>query len=483
MKLVPIITLALALPMTARPLIQPKGSSMETEAETIAKCLEDLKSPQVEQRRRAALVIGKYTTPQAQQALLACLQDPDRDVRQSALVSLTEGNTLPQAAKPWIFRLLKDSDVHIRRLASSLLPDAIGVSMTNVSFSPNVRIKASGNRTPEENQEALACMEAALADSDLSVRRNVLRASRFFPGSFSAQALEPFFDNEDNELRCLALLAYESAHVDGATRSEKISRLVKDPFPQVRLILVSLATVCGNDGLPLLRQLMEDGDSNVRLEAIKQYVQTLQPDSLPVLQQALFNPTIPEKQRALLVHLLLYFKENAEPILTKLLDDPSPAIQAEALRLMASGRNGNLSVDFCLRKLSSDNADVRRQCLLTIQRQLMNPSPEQIKQLVSQPYSDVRLAAIQSLLPRLKDKQAMEPFLLDACTDDFPAVRASAVRQVVMRRITGWEEILAAAAEDEAQEVRSIAERFKRIPSMSPNQNRTLPRTPSIPKE
>ena len=42
---------------------KPAEAPRETEAQTIAKCLRDLKSDDVDARRRAAMVIGKYRTP------------------------------------------------------------------------------------------------------------------------------------------------------------------------------------------------------------------------------------------------------------------------------------------------------------------------------------------------------------------------------------------------------------------------------------
>ncbi|MBO7620227.1 MAG: HEAT repeat domain-containing protein, partial [Victivallales bacterium] len=96
---------------------QPAETARETEEQTIAKCLRDLKSDDVDARRRAAMVIGKYRTLATEMAVIQCLRDPDRQVRQSALVSLTEERFLPAAARMDVFRLLLDSDVHIRRLA------------------------------------------------------------------------------------------------------------------------------------------------------------------------------------------------------------------------------------------------------------------------------------------------------------------------------------------------------------------------------
>jgi len=45
----------------------------ETEEETIARCLRDLRSESLDVRQRAALVLGKYNHPEARRGLLGAL--------------------------------------------------------------------------------------------------------------------------------------------------------------------------------------------------------------------------------------------------------------------------------------------------------------------------------------------------------------------------------------------------------------------------
>ena len=154
-------TMAVVRAQEAKPVEIPR----ETEAQTIAKCLRDLKSDDVEARRRAAMVIGKYRTPAAEAAIIQCLRDPDRQVRQSALVSLTEERFLPATARMDVFRLLLDPDVHIRRLASAIIPEASGVMIRGpVQIRGNTIIQAGGRRTDSENDEALLILNQALDD-------------------------------------------------------------------------------------------------------------------------------------------------------------------------------------------------------------------------------------------------------------------------------------------------------------------------------
>ena len=108
-----------------------------------------------------------------------------------------------------VFRLLRDPDVHIRRIASALIPEASGVSLSGpIAITGNITIRAGGGRTDDETEEALACLNHALSDDDPSVRRNVLSGARFFPKPLSPAKIETFFADPDAEVRTLALIAY-----------------------------------------------------------------------------------------------------------------------------------------------------------------------------------------------------------------------------------------------------------------------------------
>ena len=82
------------------------ANTVESEAETISKCLEDLNSKSVDIRKRAILILGKYSNSLARNAIIRSLKDPDADIRRSALVSLTERSPLPPNSRDSILRLL-----------------------------------------------------------------------------------------------------------------------------------------------------------------------------------------------------------------------------------------------------------------------------------------------------------------------------------------------------------------------------------------
>src|SRR5690606_30992269 len=95
LRLLAVALTALSLPLFA----QEAGAPRENEATTIAKCLAELQSPDAGVRRRAVLVLSKYTSPQAVQGILQALKDNDPEIRQSAVVALIENNLQAQSSR------------------------------------------------------------------------------------------------------------------------------------------------------------------------------------------------------------------------------------------------------------------------------------------------------------------------------------------------------------------------------------------------
>ena len=386
--------------------------------------------------------------------------DTDAQVRQSALVSLSEQNYLPNEAKMHVFRLLEDEDVHIRRLASSMLPDALGGAYSRFSNSnnPNVQIHARGVRTDDENEQMLAAMNKALNDSDPSVRRNVLAAARYFPVPLSQKGLEQFLHDDDKEVRGLALLAYTRTIGHDAERATAIMHLVDDPVSEVRTILVTAAASLGEHGAPILKRLFADMDSNVRFEALNKYTLQFQPDSYNVLKAAILDDTLPMAQRAKLCGNLRYFRRQGAEFAKTLLESPHNAIRAAVLPLFSSNAFGELPIDYFLSLIEEENDEIRGQAVRILQARLRNPPPakETIKRLFASRYANVRLLAINLMSLPAVQKSCVDQ-IQDAVLDDDTTIRKAAIRLLAIARPQGWEELLAATLEDEDVEIRDAA--------------------------
>ena len=447
---------------------QPTVQLTETEVETIAKCLRDLKSPTVEDRRRAAMIIGKYNTPEAEQAVIDCLSDQDAVVRQSALVALTEDRMFPPGARMPVFRLLRDPDVHIRRIASALIPEASGISLSGpVAITGNITIRAGGGRTDEETEEALACLNHALSDDDPSVRRNVLSGARFFPKPLAPAKIETFFADPDAEVRTLALIAYAQVIGQEAERAVRLQPLTQDPVPAVRQELARTAARLGGDGTPILKNLLNDQDIAVRAEAVRQFAGQLDPDAFPPLSAMLRDRQLPADLRKSLLPLLRVFPDQSGPLYEELLAQGPPELQAEALRAIGADQADPRPLDFFLPFIQSPSAPVRQMAATVITRRRQELTPEHIQTLMTAKAPEARLLAVRTCAA-LPEPQRGE-LLLDACLDADVAVRQQALLQIATFRPEGWQDILLASMSDPNLDIRDAAARgLVRLPQPSP---------------
>lgn len=447
---------------------QGAAKPSETELETIAKCLRDLQSPNVADRRKAAMLIGKYRTPEAVQAVIKCLDDADAMVRQSALVSLTEDRMLPAEARMPVFQLLLDPDVHIRRLASALIPEASGVSIAGpVAITGNISIRASGGRSEEENKAILIYLNKALEDEDPSVRRNVLSGARFFPEPLDPEKIAVFFTDPTAEVRSLALIAYAQVYGLEKERAERLRPLLQDPVPAVRQELARTAARLGGAGTPLLKTLIKDQDLTVRVEAVRQFSGQLDPDAFPPLRDMILNQQLPIDLRQSMLRLLRAYPTQASEVYETLLADSSPEIQAEAIRIIGNDESNKRDIAFFLPFLQSPSSSVQQAASIVILRRRQELTPENLQTLLTGKTTEAKLLALR-LCSAIPEEQRQE-LLLDACLDADVAIRKQALQQIAVFRPDGWQEILLASLNDSNQEIQDAAAMgLARIPKPTP---------------
>jgi len=427
----------------------------ETEQETIARCLQELKSTDVALRRRAILLAIKYDTPEVEQAVIASLQDSDEQVRQAALVSLTEDRVIPQAARTPLFRLLRDPSVHIRRIASSMLPEAMGVALRGpVAF--GARIRVGGGRTPEEEAELAECLNAGLMDSDASVRKNVLRAARYYSGSLDATGLATFFQDPDPEMRTLALDCFSRAEGTGKEKAAIIAPLVKDPEIPVRQTLVRVADELFPDGEKLLNELAEDPVVEVSCPAVLAMSRAHLPGAFPKLAAKIRDATVPVRLRNTLANQLRIYPDKARPLLEELLAGKAEELRVTALRLLSSGAFGDLSLAGLKKLLEDDSSVVRKQALIPLRKLLDKPRLADLRPLLNSRFPDVRSFALGQLA-HCPHEEDVSQEVLDACLDDSAVVRIAAFRILAMRRMEQAQEILVASLQDESREIQDAA--------------------------
>ena len=462
MRLLLAIALLLSLP----------AAFCETEEQTISRCLEDIRSGELPRRRRAAMVIGKYNTPEAIEAVVLCLKDADAQVRQSALVSLTEDRTMPMEARLPVVRLLKDENVHIRRLASSVLPDCMGIKLRGrISMAGNVRIRAGGaSRNQEELEELRTLINGALADADASVRMNVLNASFCYPFALDKNALLPFFKEESDLLRIMAVRAYFSPEDEGKANVGVLEALTLDKSPQVRLELAKGVLVLLNEAEPILRKLASDTDNAVALAAIEGCAKLRIPAGIVLISEALEDSRFNESEKSSLCRALRFYGESARPVLEKALA-LGGMLGSQAMSMILGGGFGEVPMELAIQGIASNAIDTRRAALMYLRRHGADVQDATLKGMLNSPYIEVRLALVDILRTRKKSTVGNE-LAKDLCADDEIRVRNNALRLLSSIRPEGWVDILVLALQEE--ENRDLREAAAISLCAAPREDKTI---------
>ena len=442
---------------------QPAETARETEEQTIAKCLRDLKSDDVDARRRAAMIIGKYRTPMTEAAVIQCLRDPDRQVRQSALVSLTEERFLPAAARMDVFRLLLDADVHIRRLASAMIPEASGVMIRGpVQIRGNTIIQA-GNRSNDDNAEALLILNQALDDEDFSVRRNVLAAARYFPEPLEPERLVKFFKDNSKEVRALALAQYGRAPVAAEEAAKIIAPLADDPEPSVRLEVARLAGRYEKHSDDILAKLLEDKDVAVRVEAVRAYANHLNENAFEPLKKTILDENLPGDYRRLLLIPLRDYGEQGIPVFEGLLKGKNATLAVDAMNMLATNR-AKLPAAFFVPYLDAQHEDIRKGAMRALNIMTRELSVDDIRLIMKFKSHEGKMLGLR-MSSRLQRDERLQ-LMQDACLDDDVEVRVYGLREIGLLKPDGWDEMLLASLEDPEEKIQQIAaEGLSRFPT------------------
>lgn len=431
--------------------VELRREGHETESETIAKCLRDFAGVDVKLRRRAILILGKYTDPKAQQALIRALADEDAVVRQSALVSLSEKPaTLISVRKP-VVRLLGDSDVHIRRIASSQLRAVFGGGLRMVGMVPGRG--RSGSVLQDQGEVAL--LNAALADEDATVRKNVLALHPYVGKFFEPAALEGCLRDGDREVRVIAVQAYAAATRAGKGGPTALAGLVRDPDAIVRREVVRALGAHGTQAAPMLLQLARDADPVVRCEAVKLLARIGDPKAFALLSGILADPAVAVDERRGLVRYMYRFPGQAEDVLLALAQSGPVTLRAEAVQVLGRLRDSTAPVTVFLRFANDESSSVRRAAMGVLQRRVKELTSDQVRGLMASDHVDVRRSAL-ALLGVLPPEEGAE-LIIDGLLDEDVDIRRGAIQLVHTRRIPDWQQLLADSLLDENVEIRRAA--------------------------
>lgn len=425
-------------------------------AATLEQCRAELQADQpVELRRRAVLVAGKYLVPAASELLGQCLLDPDAVVRRNALVSIGEEAFHLRANRVGVLQCLRDDDVNIRRLASSLLDEVLrGLRV--------VRPEQAAELPPEQ---VAAFLNAALADEDAEVRRNVLATLQDVPVALSGAALAPFLEESASSTVILAITPYLMSDADAAAKCAALRPLASRPEREVRLALAEAlaASAPSPEFEALFRTLAQDELPEVRSCALAALLPMAPADDTLVaaVRQLLTDAGVAAESRVRLVEALRGFPpQRAWALLGPLLDRSQPepvrlAVWQQLLfrkELQEELATGRLLGDFA----GESSAALRRIQLSVLRRRQDALSSDDLARLQESAFADVRRSAL-SLSGKLSEDERIE-LIFSALLDEDESVRLEAVRLVASLRPPEWKQLLCDSLE-ESGEVASAAAR------------------------
>jgi HEAT repeat protein len=254
-----------------------------------------LASPVARVRERAAALAGRARMGALASALLRVLQDEDGQVRARAAEAL--GLLHETSARQQLSRLLRDPYVDVREAALAALRGMTGQPLAldppEEAVPPGVR--ATLVRACEFRQRP-GVLEEAIADSSPAVRIAALEnmAER---GSWREEATILLAD-EDARVRAHAVRARLRAQP--LPPIGPLAPLLRDPDPGVRQTLaLGLASVPGEEVLPLLLSLREDGNPAVARGAISALARRRIPEARNALLEAVSSGTLPVRRAAI----------------------------------------------------------------------------------------------------------------------------------------------------------------------------------------
>lgn len=447
--------LAMSQPVPPDP---PDGAETggETRTETIQKALRDFQSEDPTIRKRAILILGKYPDERARSALVDALDDPHATVRRNALVSMTEQSWFPTRQLGSILKLLEDEDVHIRRIATSALPNLhSALSAALASDSPNAAGMAHAMGIDDS---ALDAVKAAFVDSDETVRKNMLNHAHMFPGLPGEEALAELLKDDSAEIRVKAV-ALAADTLSAEAFAAACRPLVDDESAAVRRRLVNeLARRTGGEHLPLLEALSRDEETSIAAAAAEALLRRGKSVSAEIVRNALQSTRVDTNLK---VRLLFAIRRQTAPgtpydkLLREAYTSPQPGIRAAALRARATILDGEQRRKDALTMLEDPAEAVRTAALTMIKHSASQLAPAELKQLLRNPHADIR-RQIVGLSRNLQPEEARE-LLLELLLDDNTSVRAKAITEFGRRSLPGAHRILRQSLRDTETDIRRAA--------------------------
>ncbi len=443
------------MPPQTPPIVTPgvppvgHGASGETEEQTIHKNLVDLRSNSAEVRKRAVIILGKYQNPQAQRAVVECLQDRAAEVRQAALVSLSEQRLLPQNAAVAVLELLDDPDIHVRRIASSIIPECMMLMTRAVD-------PQSGKVQTNFPPPVVKAVNAAFADADATVRKNMLTHFHYFEGTVPDKLVIDLLTDADRDNRILALQAARRM-LAPALYVRTVAPMAADKDRLIRMHLAqSLRMVPSEESTDIMKKLEADADAEVAGHAVLALVAWNQFDNSERLRQVIDQPNLNAQLAVRIIHLLPNLGDESHAVLKHFLKHERAVFRAAAIQAYTRAFAEGIASEELLPLVNDDSADVREAAVNAL---LSGKKLDQtgLMKLAASPYDDVRRQLVNSA--RFLEPAEAGQLLNEMLFDQDDNTRKVAIAEIARQRIDGWQDILMQSLADNNEAIQEVAVR------------------------
>ncbi len=425
----------------------------ESEIQTITKCLEDLTSSSVDIRKRAVLILGKYSHSAAKSAIIRSLRDDDASIRRSALVSMTETRPFPENSRNEVLTMIGDEDVHIRRIASSYIPDIMGFGRTFIRIRGQIRT----HQFPPDLQ---LIIKKAFTDNDSIVRKNMITGYQHFKGIIDNSTILGLLHDSDRDVRILALNAISSS-LNHAEFVNQTKFLENDSDKTLRLHYVKiLARLNITLTINILKSMTDDDDFEISTEALIILFENNNFSYYPELKKRLSNHRISQISGTKIIRKLGFMKDGGEAELIALFSHKNIGFRELALQTYGDyfwkTANLNLLIDL----LDDPLQQIRSRVTYVLLRN-GKLDMRDLQRLSMSHYSDIREFVI-TYSKRLDNVGAMR-LLIDLIIDDDNSIRIKALMEIINRRLDNWQELLAQTLMDDEDEIGGEMVRMIRV--------------------
>jgi HEAT repeat protein len=280
------------------------------------------------------------------------LKRKDADVRYQALAALYEAGAEAGPAMAEVVKLLKDSEVRIRRGAVHVLlnieQDGIPAALSQAlrDANPGVRQLAAKGLS-ELGEPGQMVLVDAVADKDANVKLLAMAAldSMEATGKETVLALGGAAKDANLSVRKAALYMLGQRIVDEPDARPFVAQALRDKDQSIRVAAAKALVAAGNDAAVDLANAAKDGDAGTRtlaLQALGAIGEDLNLEGLTALVRGLDDPEARVRQAA--ANGIAQLKTNAREVagaalfkeLAKLLQDKEATVRRAAVVALGS---------------------------------------------------------------------------------------------------------------------------------------------------